>query len=65
MNKTWKDMKSAVIDRQRRSLTTGGGCPLPEIQYEDVIRRIIGETTNLANAVELEGKTISITSKSY
>ena len=38
VKKRWTDMKSAVIDQQRRSMTTGGGCPLPEIHYEDVIR---------------------------
>ena len=54
VKKWWKDMKSAVIDRQRQSTKTGGGCSLPEIQYEDIIRRIIaiGETTNLVNGVE-------------
>ena len=52
VKKRWKDMKSAVIDRQRQSTKTGGGCPLPEIQYEDIIRRIIGETTNLVNGME-------------
>ena len=52
VKKRWKDMKSAVIDRQRQSTETGGGCPLPEIQYEDIIRRIIGEITNLVNGVE-------------
>ena len=45
-------MKSAVIDQQRRSMKTGGGCPFPEIHYEDVIRRIIRETTSLVNGVE-------------
>ena len=43
-------MKYAVW--HRRSMSTGGGCPLPEIHYEDVIRWIIGETTNLVNRVE-------------
>ena len=44
VKKRWKDMKSAVIDRQRQRTKTGGGCPLQDIQYEDIIRRIIGET---------------------
>ena len=26
VKKRWTDMKSAVIDRQCRSMTTGGGC---------------------------------------
>ena len=34
-------------NRQRRNMITGGGCPFQEIQHDDVMRRIIGETTYL------------------
>ena len=49
VKKRWKDIKSAVIDRQWRCATTGVGGPLPEVPYEDMIRQIIRETTNLVN----------------
>lgn len=52
LKKRWKDMKAAVLERQRKSTGTGGGGPLPEVPYEDIIRKIIGENTNLVNGID-------------
>ena len=52
VEKRFKDMKHAVLDKKRRAAGTGGGGPLPDLPFEDLVSAIIGDTTNLVNGVE-------------
>ena len=45
-------MKHAVLEKKRRAAGTGGGGPLPDLPFEDLVSVIIGDTTNLVNGVE-------------
>ena len=37
VKKRWKDMKQAVLERQRKSTATGWGGSLPEVPYEELV----------------------------
>ena len=52
VKKRWKDMKQAVLERQRKSTATGGGGPLPEVPYEELVLAILGANTNLVDVIE-------------
>ena len=55
VKKRWKDMKQAVLERQRKSTATGGGGPLPEVPYEELVLAILGANTNLVDGIEGKG----------
>ena len=47
----WKSLKSDVIAKDKKSVKTGGGPPDPSLPFEEVIRQIIGQDSNLFEGV--------------
>ena len=51
----WRNMKGAVLARQRSMKKTGGGPPPDPVPFEDVILGIMGSGTNLVSGIDFGG----------
>ena len=48
----WKTMKAVVLNREKKTMQTGGGPPEPPVPFADIIRDIIGEESNLYKGIK-------------
>jgi len=50
--KKWKDVKAAVLKEQLEMKKTGGGGPVKESPYKDLVWQIIGDRSDVASRIE-------------
>jgi len=50
--KKWKDVKAAVLKEQLEMKKTGGGGPVKESPYKDLVWQIIGDRSDVVSGIE-------------